>query len=167
MELYIRHSLWMQFGAAIDMLEGALHACPDSLWRSILWKDAEGEDEYSEYWYRVYHTLFYIDLYLSESEADFAPPPPFKREGFPEQPYTKGQLQAYFEHCREKCRKTIMGLTDEQARQVCGFYWLKGLNFYELQLYNMRHVQEHAAQLNLWLGQHGVEAQGWVAQAGG
>jgi len=24
--------LWQQFGAAIDMLENAMHACPDDLW---------------------------------------------------------------------------------------------------------------------------------------
>jgi hypothetical protein len=31
----------------------------------------------------------------------------------------------------------------------------------------MRHVQEHAAQLSLFLGQHGIpdEALGWVARA--
>jgi hypothetical protein len=34
-------------------------------------------------------------------------------------------------------------------------------------LYTMRHVQEHAAQLSLFLGQHGVpgESLDWVAQA--
>src|SRR5690242_15065334 len=32
----------------------------------------------------------------------------------------------------------------------------QAVSFLELQLYNMRHVQEHAAQLNLFLGQHGV-----------
>ena len=29
----------------------------------------------------------------------------------------------------------------------------------------MRHVQEHAAQLNLMLGQNGVSAPDWVARA--
>ena len=37
--------------------------------------------------------------------------------------------------------------------------------FVELQLYSMRHVQEHAAQLNLVLGQHGVTGQDWVPKA--
>jgi hypothetical protein len=34
-----------------------------------------------------------------------------------------------------------------------------------LQLYSMRHVQEHAAQLNLVLGQNGLTASDWVAKA--
>ena len=33
----------------------------------------------------------------------------------------------------------------------------------ELLLYNMRHVQEHAAQLSLMLGQRVGSAPGWVA----
>ena len=41
------------------------------------------------------------------------------------------------------------------------------MSYVELQLYTMRHVQEHAAQLSLFLGQHGVpdEALDWVARA--
>ena len=33
-------------------------------------------------------------------------------------------------------------------------------------MYNMRHVQEHAAQLNLFLGQNGIlGASDWVSKA--
>ncbi len=32
-------------------------------------------------------------------------------------------------------------------------------------LYNMRHVQGHAAQLNLLLGQKGVSSPDWVTMA--
>jgi len=39
------------------------------------------------------------------------------------------------------------------------------LSFAELLLYNMRHVQHHAAQLNLILRQKVDSAPGWVAQA--
>jgi hypothetical protein len=39
METTFRTALWRQFGAAIDMLENALVACPASLWRERLWSD--------------------------------------------------------------------------------------------------------------------------------
>ena len=44
-----------------------------------------------------------------------------------------------------------------------------GVSFWELQLYSMRHVQEHAAQLSLFLGQHAIpdEALDWVPWAKG
>ena len=34
-----RTIIWQQFGAAIDMLDNALRACPDELWRDSLWND--------------------------------------------------------------------------------------------------------------------------------
>jgi hypothetical protein len=37
--------------------------------------------------------------------------------------------------------------------------------YLELQLMSMRHVQEHASQLNLFLGQNGVSGPDWVGQA--
>jgi hypothetical protein len=40
------------------------------------------------------------------------------------------------------------------------------MSFLELLLYNMRHVQEHAAQLNMFLGQNAIDvASDWVGQA--
>ncbi len=37
MDTMWRTALWRQFGAAIDMLENALVACPASLWQERLW----------------------------------------------------------------------------------------------------------------------------------
>lgn len=50
---------------------------------------------------------------------------------------------------------------DGRARELVP----KGPPYLELQLYNMRHVQEHASQLQLLLGQHGVPGLDWVAKA--
>lgn len=72
--------------------------------------------------------------------------------------------QLIFDQGRHKCRAAIEALTDEQARQCCRFSWGE-VSFLELLLYNMRHVQEHAAQLNLILGQKIGSAPGWVARA--
>jgi hypothetical protein len=55
-------------------------------------------------------------------------------------------------------------MTDEKARQRCTFDWYEA-SFLELQLYSMRHLQEHASQLNLLLGQHDVSGLDWVTKA--
>jgi hypothetical protein len=55
-------------------------------------------------------------------------------------------------------------LTDERAGQIFDIGFVK-LGFLELQLNTMRHVQEHAAQLNLLLGRNGVTGPDWIAQA--
>ena len=164
MDTNLKTSIWQQFGASIDMLDSAMSTCPDQLWLSSLWKDPDDEPEYSQFWYRVYHTLFWLDLYLSGSEEDFAPPAPFIRGVLPKKPYTKDELHVYLEHGRRKCQATIETLTDEKARQLCKFDWGE-VGFLELLLYNMRHVQEHAAQLNMWLGQKDISVNDWITKA--
>ncbi len=163
MDINWRTSTWQQFGAAIDMLDDAINLCPDHLWTTVVWKDPE-DVRYGQFWFVAYHTLFWLDLFFTGSMDGFAPPPPFKRGALPDQPYTKEQVQAYLNSCRRKCQATIEGMTDEQAQQRCVFEWMEP-TFFELQLYSMRHVQEHAAQLNLLLGQHEIPGLDWVASA--
>ena len=74
METTLRTALWEQFGAAIDMLENALVACPSMLWQEHLWIDSEGLD-YGTFWDITYHTLSWLDLYLTGcSVEEFTPP---------------------------------------------------------------------------------------------
>lgn len=166
MDAHWKNSLWQQFGAAIDTLNDALYACPDHLWRERLWDDPTDAPEYTEFWFIVYHSLFWLDLYLSGSREGFAPPAPFIAGALPEKPYTKDELQAYLDHGRQKCQATIEALTGETAQRRCRFVWGE-LSFLELCLYNMRHVQEHAAQLNFVIGQRGGSAPDWVIKARG
>jgi hypothetical protein len=133
METLWSTALWRQFGAAIDMLENAVVACPEALWMERLWPDPpppEFPPQFAEFWYVTFHTLIWLDLYLS---------------GVPE--------------------------TEEQARRPVEYPWSEGqpVSFLELQLYTMRHVQEHAAHLSLFLGQHGVSGAelDWVPRVSG
>jgi DinB superfamily len=180
MDTLWRTILWRQFGAAIDMLDNALIACPDSLWRQRLWREPSDQSlapELGEFWYLAYHALFWLDLYVSGSVDGFTPPVPFGQEELdpagvvPARPYTKAELRTYLVYTRQKCRTTIDALSDEQARRAIDFGWARGrdVSYVELQLYNMRHVQEHAAQLSLFLGQHSIPGEDidWVARAKG
>lgn len=158
-------SVWQQYGAAIDMLDEAIGFCPDQLWTTVVWKDGE-DARYGQFWCVAFHTLCWMELFLTGSEEGFVPPPPFSREDLPEQPYTKEQMRWYLDHCRSTCQSTIMALTEEQAQRRCVFRWMEP-SFLELQLYSMRHVQEHAAQLSLVLGHHDVTGFDWIAHAKG
>jgi DinB superfamily len=161
-DLFTRNMIWQQFGAAIDMLENAIHACPDELWPA-------GRNQ--GFWYIAYHALFWLDLYLSDSVEGFVPPAPFTRDEMdpagklPEIAYTRAELINYLQHGREKCRARIANLTPAQAQERCAFSWLEMSNA-EALLYNMRHVQHHAAQLNLLLRQKtDVAPPRWVRVA--
>ncbi len=166
-------ALWQQFGATIDMLENALLACPSTQWNALLWSDLEAP-AYPTFWSITHHTLFWLDLYLTGSFEGFAPPAPFTLDeldpagALPERPYTRDELHVYLLHLRKKCQTTIAELSDEKARQQVAFPWTRGkpVSFLELLLYTMRHVQEHAAQLNLFLGQNAIDgASDWVSRA--
>jgi DinB superfamily len=178
MEISWRTVLWPQFGAAIAMLDNALVACPARLWNQRLWSapsDHALPPESAEFWYLAYHALVWTDLYLTGVVEAFAPLAPFTREQIdpaddrPNQPYTQEELRTYLAYVRTKGHTTLGTLTDEQARHPFTFPWAEGptVSYVELQVYNLRHLQEHAAQLSLFLGQHGIpdEALDWVARA--
>lgn len=160
-----RDGLWQQFGAAIEMLAQPLRACPDELWRVQVW-----DHPFAEFWNIAAHALFWLDFYLSDPDAEFAPPAPITLDELdpagrlPERPYSREELLAYLEYGREKCRQTIAALTDEQARRLRAIS-SREISFGELLLYTMRHVQEHAAQLSLLLGQRIAAEPDWVSQA--
>jgi hypothetical protein len=163
--------IWEQFGAAIDMLDNAITACPDEVWcRDPLKRPEWVRNDVVGFWYVAYHTIFFLDYYLSGRSQGFVPPKPFTADELdpagllPERPFTKDELREYLMDCRRKCQETIAAMTDEIARQPCAFGRLSISNG-ELLLYNMRHVQHHAAQLNLILRQTTDSAPDWVSRA--
>jgi uncharacterized damage-inducible protein DinB len=158
-----RSAIRQQFHAAIDMLANAIEACPDSVWSGKAPR---------AFWYLAFHVLFFLDLYLSsEGESQFHPPPPFGRaeledEGaVPEPEHGKDELLGYLEHCRKKLDAVMAGMTEVWVAEPCPFPY-RGMSNGELLLYNMRHVQHHAAQLNMLLRQTTDSAPRWVSKGG-
>lgn len=158
METLFKEVMWKQFGASIDMFENAVRECPEELW-----------DTDSKYWYIVYHTLFFLDYYLTKDPDNFFPPPPFNLSEFdpdgemPERVYTKEEMITYLDHCRNKCHDLIAALNADTVNDR----WTNEYRNYsipEILLYNMRHVQHHGAQLNLLLRQNNADVPDWVSQ---
>lgn len=174
----VQSALWRQFGAAIDMLAIAINDCPDSLWRERVWPDEPPEwfpRAFAEFWYVAYHSLVWLDLYLTGlPEEQFAPPSPFIKgevdspSTTPDVPYSREQLIAYLTSLRARTQDVLLALTDEQAARPIEYGWTEGkqVTYLELVLYNLRHMQGHAAQLSLFLGQHGVPGRDadWVTR---
>jgi len=152
----------------MDMLGNALTACPDELW-----------DTESKFWYKGYHTIFFLDYYLSDTpmEGDYLPPVPFTKSEFednklPERVYDKAELLAYLGVARRKCHDLLAGLTAEELLVKRFVSEYKDFSIFELLMYNMRHVQHHTGQLNLLLRQGMLLQQGmkeppdWVSRTG-
>jgi uncharacterized damage-inducible protein DinB len=158
-----RSAIRQQFHAANDMLANAIRACPESVW------SGEGR---GAFWYLAFHVLFFLDLYLSpEEESRFRPPPGFgltelePEVVLPDRVYRKEELLGYLEHCRKKLDAVMMAMTEDWVTDSCPFDY-RAMSNGELLLYNMRHVQHHAAQLNLLLRQTTNSAPGWVSKGG-
>ncbi len=162
MDIEWKAILWSQFGAAIDMLEKDILACPEDLWLGSVTRPGA--------WSIAYHALFWLDLYLHGSVEGFAPPAPYGLEELdpagrlPDHPYSKVELLLYLEHGRDKCRRTIEALSDGDARRRCRFRWGE-VSYMELLLYTMRHVQDHAGELSSLIGTSTGSGPGWVGRA--
>lgn len=154
----LKTELWQQFGAAIDMLQNSVASCPDNLW-----------NDSSQFWYNAYHVIFFLDYYLSEDADKFMPPEPYTLSELdpdgrlPERVYEKKELIGYLDYCREKCRKLIASLSEENLKKRF-INQYRNYSRFEIILYNMRHVQHHAGQLNLLIRQSGNEPPNWVSR---
>ena len=155
----INEAIWNQLGASIDMLENAITMCPDEHW-----------DTKAQFWYHAYHCIFWTDYYLTIDPDKFTPQAPYTLTEFdpagvlPDRTYTKGEMLSYLQFCREKLHTLIPKLSEETLNKR----WVnpyKNYPFVEILLYNMRHIQHHAAQLNLLLRQIINDAPIWVSQA--
>ncbi len=161
MDAYIKTALWKHFGASLDMLEQAITSCPDEVWGTSF--------AFGEFWYITYHTLFWLEVYLSDGLQGFTPQAPFglselDPEGtFPERVYHQEELLNYLDYNRQKAKQRIANLTEEKAQQVCIYGNNQG-NVFDILLDNMRHVQHHTAQLYLLLRQKTHSAPTWITR---
>lgn len=152
----LKKSIRDQFGASIDMLENVVQTCPDSLW--------EKEKGFSNL---TYHTLFFLDYYLTLQPVGFAAPDSFQHSEFEDNPpqeiFPKPEILNYLQSCKTKLGNLLSNFTEDLAQSR----WInesKTMDFslIEILLYSLRHVQHHVGQLNRMLRQSGIEAPDWV-----
>ena len=156
-----KEAIKSQYHAAFAMLKQAIEKCPESMW---------DDTEYvNPFWRVAYHTLIYTHFYLSPSESDFTPGDIHKDgmqllgdEAPAANPYSKGDLLAYLELCLAQVESQVDAMDLEGES---GFHWLP-FDKLELQLYNIRHIQQHTGELCERLGAHGEIEVAWVGKKG-
>lgn len=156
----VKDSIYGQFGAAIEMLENAIRFCPDGLW--------ETEKAFS---HQAFHTLFFLDYYLSLKPVGFTPPANFTYSEFGDEPpleiFPKAEILEYLLFCKTKLGQLLSDLTADLAESR----WVNGsktmdFSIIEILLYNLRHVQHHVGQLNMMLRQNIDDAPNWLNRHG-
>jgi hypothetical protein len=177
MREFFTDCLWKNFGATIDMLKSAIVLCPVELWRND-----------KKFYYLTYHTVIFLDYYLSSPVSEFQPalpytimdtailPPEAIDDVIPNQFYSKDEFLIYLSAIREKCKKLIT----ESSEEKLSSRWIEdaeigmhGLcptlvvdySILEILFYNFRHIQHHTGQLNMILRQKANVAAQWISHA--
>lgn len=143
-----------QYEAALCVLDKCIAACPDPSWNAPVAN--------LKFCQVAFHTLFFTDYYLGKDheaikqQAFHLARPAFFRDYEEMQPrvpvllYERDDVVEYLAFCRGKAQETLAGETAGVLNAPCGFP-RKTFSRAELHVYNLRHIQHHAAQLSLRL----------------
>ena len=160
---YLKTILTGQFEAALCMLNECVQKCPQEHW--------EGKIANGTFRQIVYHTLFFVDFYLSPSEAAFQLRDCHHRGGdersseAPSAGLTKDETLSYLAVCRQKALETLASEAPESLQRESGFSWLP-FSHGELHLYNLRHVQHHTGQMSAYLRRIVEDGERWWVRTG-
>jgi hypothetical protein len=146
----VKQLIVSQFEASLCTLAHCVAKCPDAVWNAPVAK--------YPFCQVAFHTLFFADFYLGP-DAESLRGQSFHLENpvlfgdyeqlqdrEPESLYERPQIVTYLDFCRRKAATTIAA---ETAESLCAPAKFPRRNFSraELHIYNMRHIQHHAAQM--------------------
>ena len=154
-----------QFLAALNTLNQSIENCDDATWQ------AEHIDlKVNQV---VFHTLYFTDLYLHQGLDGFKAQPfhlksPDLFQNYEEDLdqlqtnfYAKPKCIEYIEFCHQKTHTMIDAETERTLYGASGFHW-PPFTRAELHIYNIRHIQHHAAQLGIRHQLLGGQPLKWV-----
>lgn len=152
----VKHLIVSQFEASLCTVGHCVARCSDELWNAPVAK--------YPFCQVAFHTLFFTDYYLCKDEE----PSSMRQQPFhldnpaffgdyeqleyrePVSLYKKPQILEYLNFCREKAVATVAAESQADLEAPAKFVRRKCTRA-ELHVYNMRHIQHHAAQLILRL----------------
>lgn len=143
--------LQSQYFAALAMLKQAIIKCPLSVW--------DAQEDKDKFWFKAYHTLYYAHKYLQINPKDFVP---WKKHLKPQpaNPIAREEILEYLAFVEGQVMDRIP-LTDLEAG--AGFLGNR-LSKMELQIINIRHIQEHTGELYERIGSRENIALDWAEQ---
>ena len=169
-------SLGRNFDNALDLFVAAIHNCPDALWEVPMWPvpawdpnfglvSPEGQpvtdpadrlalvQRHSTPWAVAWHALECLDYDLTGEFAPWNPPAPFAGHphwlltGMPKA-WSRAEMLAYVDYCRERVRHTLAAMTDEKgATPLPQPHRYQGQPHAWIVTGMVGHTIEHAAQI--------------------
>ncbi len=153
-----------QYEAAFSTINEILAKVPDDVWAGKV-----ANHPFSQ---SFFHTLFFGDVYLAQNLDEM------KQQAFhiehadsfrdyeeleqraPVLTYAKSFVEKYLKFCIEKARSVMAEESEESLASVADFPW-HTISRAELHLYNIRHLQHHAAQMIMRLRLDKDAHTGW------
>lgn len=174
MERSLITSLGQNFAGAIDMFTEVIRICPEDFWQND-----------KKFFYLSYHTLIFLDYYLSQPVSSFSPqlaytitcgdlPPEAVDDVIPDYHYAREEMIHALQLVRKKSQQVILEtpelnfsrrwISAEEIRMhdLCPGL-VEDYSLADILLYNLRHLQHHVGQLNFMLRQYKGLAAEWVA----
>jgi hypothetical protein len=144
---YVKTVLSSQFEAALCMLKQCVETCQPKHW--------EGKIANGTFRQIAYHTIFFVDFYLSPGEDAFELRDLNDRGGDERKPVlsaglSREEMLDYITICRQKAIETLQAETRESLEGPSGFSHYP-ISRGELHLINIRHIQHHTGQLSAYL----------------
>ena len=156
MDAVIRSALKSQYKAALETVRDAINRCPEDLW--------EATGPMPQFWQIAYHAVFFAHFYMVQGESAFTPwnkhrrsAPSLEPDGQPA--YTKVEVLEYLDLVVGQTDSTIDGL--DLATSDSGYYWYP-IPKLDHEILNIRHIMEHAGQLDAILRMHGQKAHALI-----
>ena len=160
----IKQIIQSQYLAALAMLKEAVAACPPESWND--------PQDRNKFWHSAYHALFYVHLYLQDTEHTFTPwakhhqeyqymgqvPGPLREPPRIGEPYSREEVLEFHEFVCAQVRERVPALDLEAPS---GFHWLP-FGKLEQQIYSIRHLQQHTGELYERLGARAAIDLKWV-----
>ena len=150
-----------QYGAAIEMLESVILKCPEGVW--------DDSQQGPPFWQVAYHTMYYLDWYLSSTKEERESfKPEFDSEfrtldSKPEASLNREQVLMYLMKIKLKVKRRMEAVSTEELIRPSIFEW-HGSSVLSSLFYNIRHVMLHVGALNFRLLRKGIKLDNWVSQ---
>jgi hypothetical protein len=159
----ISNGIKEQYNAAFEMLNQAVTDCSTELWNR--------QEKGPPFWQIAYHTLFFLDYYLGNSEEEkekFKPFFPNSNGHRLDVRVTKGnptrvQMLEYVSYVKAKAIKKFDEMTAETLVEETVFEW-HGKKKFSTLIYNLRHAMLHIGALNSLLVRNDIKTT-WVSKS--
>jgi uncharacterized damage-inducible protein DinB len=147
--------MYNEYNAIFQMTGELIAKCPDNLW--------DKETNEPPFWQQIYHTIFYLDFYLSDSPKKHIHRFSIKEDLKEKQTQTlsKKDLQSYLIDLTKKTNQLLNELSSKDFESKNSFYWTGPTMSHRL-VYNIRHAQHHIGKLNSMLRRHENIAVSWI-----